>query len=486
MKKLHKFILKSFLGPLFFTFLISMFVLLMQFLFRYIDELVGKGLEWHIILEFVLYVSATLVPMALPLAVLLASIMTFGNLGEHYELTAIKSAGVSLNRLMRPLIVLVLIISLGALYFSNKVLPVASLKLTTLLLDIKKQNPEVILKEGIFTNDMKDFSIKVNTIDKKTGILRNLLIYDHRDKLYNNKVIVADSGIMNTSEDKMYMFLTLYSGSSYEEVTTKYHKRKNYPFKRIDFTEYKSVINLPGPNMKRTDESVYAGRSYRMFTMNELQVEEDSLYKQYYNKQRLFARTILNQRLFNKENRRYRTDSTRQKSLLRDTLSHDSIFVNANIQKQLICASSALALSRKTKESIRRKKEELFNSKRWINKYTNEWHRKLTLPFACFIFFFIGAPLGAIIRKGGLGLPVIISVVFFIFYYIISTSGERSAKEGAISSVVGMWLSTGIILPFGIILTYKATRDSALFNIDIYYNLLKKINPFNIIKRWKK
>lgn len=486
MKKLHKFILKSFLGPLFFTFLISMFVLLMQFLFRYIDELVGKGLEWHILLEFVIYVSATLVPMALPLAILLASIMTFGNLGEHYELTAIKSAGVSLSRIMRPLIILVIIISIGAFYFSNNVLPVASLKLTTLLLDIRKQNPELIIREGIFTNDLKDFSIKINNIDKETGVLHNLLIYDHREKLYNNKVIVADSGIMKTSADKLYMHLTLYSGSSYEEVATKYHKRKNYPFKKIEFSVYKSVIKLPGPNMKRTDESVYAGRSYRMFDMKQLTIEEDSLNRQYKEKQYIFAKTLLNQRLFNKENRRYRTDSTRGVYIKKDTLNHDSLYAQNNTEKRLMCISSALSLSRKAKESINRKKEELFNSKRWINKYTNEWHRKLTLPFACFIFFFIGAPLGAIIRKGGLGLPVIISVLFFIIYYIISTSAERSAKEGAISSFFGMWLSTGIILPFGIILTYKATRDSALFNIDVYLNFFKKLNPMKLLRKWKK
>lgn len=482
MKKLHSFILKSFLGPLAFTFFICMFVLLMQFLWRYIDELVGKGLDWIIIAEFLFYVSATLVPMALPLAILLASIMTFGNMGENYELTAMKAAGISLQRIMKPLIILIILISLGAFYFSNNIMPVASLKTTTLLVDIKKQNPELILKEGIFTNDLPKFSVKVGKIDKNTGMMYDLLIYDHSANLGNTDVTVADSGTMVTSEDKLTMNLTLYSGNIYQEVKQKPRKRnKNHPSRRIKFKVFKQNISLPGTDLKRTDENAYKN-SYRMLNLGQLVHQEDTLKLKLKKDKQIFAKSLTST-YFQKEPRSLLLDSVKSVLVTKKVLDADSLFSKLSLLKKQTTISYALDKGRKTREKISRKNNELSVQVKWLRKFTNEWHRKFTLPFACFIFFFIGAPLGAIIRKGGLGMPVIISILFFIAYYIISMTAERFSKELVLDPVWGMWMSSLIVLPLGIILTYKATTDSSVFNIENYIDFFKKINPLNLFKK---
>ncbi len=482
MKKLHLFILKSFLGPLIFTFFISMFVLLMQFLWRYIDELVGKGLEWTVIAEFLFYVSATLVPMALPLSILLAAIMTFGNMGENYELTAMKAAGISLQRIMRPLIVLVISISIGAFLFANYIMPVASLKTSSLLWDIKNQKPELLLQEGIFTNDLPNFSIKVGKIDKETGMMYNLLIYDHRDRLGNNNVTVADSGTMITSADKRNMHLTLYSGNIYQDVRPRnYSKRKNHPSRRMKFSVYKT--NVPMNNSFKRGSDDRFSKNYRMLNLKQLTQQEDSLNATLDREHKGFVSGLLQRHYFRKEVKSYRQDSVKKKLILAKTYNVDSLFKSITLNKQLTAISNAVTYARKARENIDRERRILTSQQKWISKFGNEWHRKFTLPFACFIFFFIGAPLGAIIRKGGLGMPVIVSVLFFIIYYIISATGERFSRELVTTPIIGMWLSSVIILPLGIILTYKATTDSTFFNIEVYIRFFQKLNPFRFLFR---
>lgn len=460
-----------------------MFVLLMQFLWRYIDEFVGKGLEWTIIAEFLFYVSATLVPMALPLAILLASIMTFGNMGENYELIAMKAAGISLQRIMKPLTILIVFISLGAFYFSNNVMPIASLKTSTLLYDIKKQNPELILKEGIFTNDLPNFSVKVGEIDKNTGMMHNLLIYDHRENLGNTDVTIADSGTMVTSADKLTMNLTLYSGNIYQEVKQKPRDRnKNHPSRRIKFQEFKQNISLPGSDLKRTDENRFKN-SYRMLNLAQLVSQEDSLESVLITGKDNFTKSLLARHYFQKEPKNLLKDSTKSVIITEKIKDADSLFNKLSPSKKLSTISYALDKGRKAREDISRKDGEFSGQIKWLRKFTNEWHRKFTLPFACFIFFFIGAPLGAIIRKGGLGMPVIISILFFIAYYIISMTAERFSKELILEPVLGMWMSSLIILPLGIILTYKATTDSSIFNIENYIDFFKKFNPLKLFKK---
>nr|WP_320118500.1 LptF/LptG family permease [uncultured Marinifilum sp.] len=481
MKRLHSFILKSFLGPLAFTFFVCMFVLLMQFLWRYIDELVGKGLEWTVIGEFLFYVSATLVPMALPLAILLASIMTFGNMGENYELTAMKAAGISLQRIMKPLIILVVCISISAFFFANYVMPIASLKTTSLLLDIKNQKPELILKEGIFTNDLPNFSIKVGPINKETGMMYDLLIYDHRNRRGNTNVTIADSGTMVTSENNQNMTLTLYSGNMYEEVKVK-SRNKKHPSRRIKFGVYETNVPLRSNKLKRGDEDRY-NKNYRMLNLRQLNQSEDSLSKVLNKSKNLFIKGLIAKNYFKKEVKKLRKDSVKVKDLLKKTKDIDSLFHAIPLDKQLTSVSNALTFARKTRENASRKEGEFMAKEKYLKRFTNEWHRKFTLPFACLVFFFIGAPLGAIIRKGGLGMPVIVSVLFFIFYYIISMTGERAAKQLVLNPILGMWISSLIILPLGIILTYKATTDSAFFNIENYIDFFKKINPLKFLKK---
>ena len=455
-----------------------MFVLLMQFLWRYIEDFVGKGLEWTVIVEFMFYISATLVPMALPLAILLASIMSFGNMGENYELIAMKAAGISLQKIMRPLIILVIFIGLGAFYFSNYVMPIASLKASTLLYDIKHQNPELVLKEGVFTSDLPGFGIKVDNIDKETGMIYNLMIYDHRKRQGNTQVIVADSGIMSTSDDKLFMDLTLHSGEMYEDVKAKKRKdRDKHPFRRIKFDLYKTTIDLPGNELKRTDEDRFRNSSYRMLNLKQLSNQRDTLEDELQEEKDRLAHQLTSYQYFKKENKTSRKDSLRQVLLNAKTWNADSLYQQLNLSDKLTSVGNALSYSRKSKDRISRNMSIQSSKKKWIQKHVNEWHRKFTLSFACVIFFFIGAPLGAIIRKGGLGMPVIVSVLFFIIYYIISMTGERAARELAISPFIGMWISTIVILPLGIILTYKATTDSSILNIDSYINFFKKINP---------
>jgi lipopolysaccharide export system permease protein len=483
MKRLHSFILKSFLGPLTFTFFICMFVLLMQFLWRYIDEFVGKGLDWTVIVEFMFYVSATLVPMALPLAILLASIMSFGNMGENYELIAMKAAGISLQRIMRPLIILVMFIGLGAFYFSNYVMPIASLKTSALLYDIKHQNPELILKEGIFTSDLPGFGIKVGQIDKETGMIYDLLIYDHRERQGNTQVTVADSGVMSTSADKLFMDLTLYSGNMYKEVKARKRRdRDKHPSQRVKFDLYKTTISLPGNELKRTDEEKFRN-SYRMLNLKQLSNQRDTLEDELQDEKDRLAHQLSSYQYFKKESKASRKDSTRQILLNAKIWNADSLYQQLDLSDKLTSVGNALSYSRKSKDRISRNIGIQTAKQKWIYKHVNEWHRKFTLSFACIIFFFIGAPLGAIIRKGGLGMPVIISVLFFIIYYIISMTGERAARELALSPFMGMWISSIVILPLGIVLTYKATTDSSILNIEAYINFFKRLNPTKLFSK---
>lgn len=460
-----------------------MFVLLMQFLWRYIEDFVGKGLEWTIIVEFMFYISATLVPMALPLAILLASIMSFGNMGENYELIAMKAAGISLQKIMRPLIILVVLIGLGAFYFSNYVMPIASLKASALLYDIKHQNPELVLKEGVFTSDLPGFGIKVDNIDKETGMIYNLMIYDHRERQGNTQVIVADSGIMSTSDDKLFMDLILHSGEMYEDVKAQKRKdRDKYPFRRIKFDLYKTTINLPGNKLKRTDEDRFRN-SYRMLNLKQLSRQRDTLEDELQEEKGRLAHQLSSYQYFKKESKSSRKDSLRQVLLNAKIWNADSLYQQLNLSDKLTSVGNALSYSRKSKDRISRNMGIQSSKKKWIQKHVNEWHRKFTLSFACIIFFFIGAPLGAIIRKGGLGMPVIVSVLFFIIYYIISMTAERAARELVISPFMGMWISSIVILPLGVILTYKATTDSSILNIDSYINFFKKINPTKLFPK---
>ncbi|NOQ27271.1 MAG: LptF/LptG family permease [Bacteroidales bacterium] len=507
MKRLHKFILKSYFGPLVATFFVSLFILLMQFLWKYIDDLAGKGLEWTIIAELILYASARLVPMALPLAILLSSIMTFGNLGEHFELTAIKSAGVSLQKFMTPLIFLAVLISIGAFYYSIYVIPYTNLKMHSLIYDVRNQRPELQIKEGMFYNGIEGYSIKIAQKNYKTDLLQNIMVYDHLENRNNVKVTVADSGYMRMTADEQNLILTLYNGYSYEEIKESRSKRKkdkNYPHQRQNFDKQVVVFKLTGLDFSRTDEDLFRNH-YQMFSLNQLEYAKDSLIIEYNKLINRFSKNILTTNYFKKEtslsnsrkgdgniiakNKRDDGFSANkiQPNVNKDTIKTDSIIITPqtfnldsifNIQKiksKSDAINHALTYARTTQNNINNSKKQFKSKAERIRRHQIEWHRKFALSFSCLVFFFIGAPFGAIIRKGGFGTPVVVSVLFFILYYVIMISGEKFAREGILLPYVGMWLPSFILMPLGIFLTYKATTDSGLLNADSYVLFFKKL-----------
>lgn len=470
--------LKSFAGPFVATFFISMFVLMMQFLWRMIDELVGKGLDASVIAEFLFYVSLTLVPMALPLAVLLSSIMTFGSLGENYELIALKSAGISLYRIMKPLIAVIIFLTCSAFMFSNNILPYANLKMHSLLYDIRRQKPEMSLKEGIFTNDLEGYSIKVDRIDKNTGMMYNVLIYNHKTGTGNCDVTMADSGIMVSDVKNAKMKLTLYSGHSYtDEGMKNLNLRRTFPFRRLRFGQETVLIDLPDTDLKRTDEGGFRSASM-MLNMKQLTDTIATMQRVLKNKKAGDTKRLLVSNYQRSKHTNAKQDSVLREQSREMFCDPDSLFRSFDYEEQQRALSNAVQYAREVKQ---RALDDLhYYTAQELNVIKNklELHRKFSLSFACFIFFFIGAPLGAIIRKGGLGAPVVISVLLFIIYYIISMMGERSAKEAVVSPAFGMWISAFILLPLGIILTYKSVTDSEMMNTESYKKFFEKVFRF--------
>lgn len=483
MKRLHLFVLRTFIGPFLMTFFICVFVLLMQFLWKYIDDMVGKGLEWNIVAELLLYASFALVPMAFPLAMLLASIMTFGNLGENYELLAIKASGVSLFRVMRPLIVVAIALSLFAFYFSNNILPKTNLKFGALLVSVKKQKPEMVISEGVFTNDIDGYSIKVERKSRKSNMLYGLMIYDHTKGKGNIKVTVADSGFMKISEDKKYMILTMYNGQSATNMDPSARgKNRTFPFRREKFGKETVTIPLEGFDFQRTDEERLRN-AYKMMNLKQLTQQEDSFYTVYKTRVRRFALSMNYPEPLTKAvvNITQPVDSLKKDYHFEaDTIvDYNNLHASLDEREKSDVIGLAMSKARANHQTINQNLYELYNQKKNVNKLTMEKHKKFTWSIACLIFFFIGAPLGAIIRKGGLGMPVVVSILMFITYYMVSISGEKFAREDMWNMTNGMWFSTFVFLPLGVFLTYKSANDSALLNIETYEHNIKRF--FNFI-----
>ncbi len=464
MKKLTLLVLRAFAGPMVITFIISLFVLLMQFLWKYIDDLVGKGIDTIIIIKLMIYVSVTLVPLALPLSLLLSSLMTFGNLAEHFEITACKSAGVSLQRIMRPLIITAFLICGSAFYFSNYILPIANLKMNALLYDVRQQKPALLIKEGIFYNGIDGYSIRVGKKESDGQTLRNIMIYDHSENRGNTKLILAESGKMAMSDDERYLLLYLYKGSSYEERENK-PGRSSRPLMRSEFEEELVRFDLSSFKMTRTNEQLFKD-NYQMLNLRQLSFASDSLEKKIKDKQNEFYKVLTG--MINIDTGKTQTAFV--------PLSNNTDFIKyfpADRQKMIV--STATYSVRNLKNMTDDMVQDMEIKSKSLAKHQIEWQRKFTLSFACLILFFIGAPLGAIIKKGGLGTPVVVSIIFFLIYHIISISGEKFAREGVILPWKGMWLSSIILLPIGIFLTYKATTDSGLFDKDTYTRYFNRL-----------
>lgn len=488
MKKLHKFILSSFFGPFFLTFFIVVFLLLMQFLWKYIDDLAGKGLEFHVLGELMFYVAASLVPLAMPLAILLASLMTLGNLGEHFELTAMKASGISLPRIVAPLIILNAFLTIAAFLFSNYVLPQTNLKMGSLLYDITNQRPELQIREGVFYSGIDDFSIRIGKKDYKTSMLYDIKIYDHTQQAGNASVTIADSGLMRMTEDKKYLIITLFNGFNYSDVSKRSadYRQNTYPFRRDKFAKQEIRKELVGFKLNRTDESVFR-QNYRMLSLRQLKHQSDSLRNNISRRLQtlnidLTPSLLLHHRdgLKGKNNStdpRFQTDSMKnlRKAALKNYKNFENTWNNLSANDRIAITNNIMNTVRDAKSNISSSATAYDSQMRNIRKHDIEWWKKFTLSVSCLIFFLIGAPLGAIIRRGGLGMPVVISVLFFVLWYVLSLSTEKMVREGVVNSVVGMWATSILLLIVGIFLVRKATVDSSLFNIEIYLSFFKKI-----------
>ncbi len=481
LKRLHLLVLKSFLGPFLLTFFIVIFVLVMQFLFKYINDLIGKGLELNVIAEFMLYLSTSMVPLALPLALLMAALMTFGNLGEFNELTALKSSGISLQRIMMPLIIVTLGISLGAFFFSNYVLPVANLKMRSLLYDIQRKKPEFQILEGIFYNGIEGYSIRIGHRGYKSGMLYDIRIYDHTQRHGNTYVTYADSGTMKLTGDERYLVINLYNGRSYEELQPEKQNRRDYtyPQRRDKFQEQVMTIEMKGFELTKTDESLFRG-NYNMMSLQQLKHFEDSI-----NDDINEINKGLNLTLMKSTYNDYRRSRSRKTTNPADTagikyitLNADSFFRTMPENQKLYVTGQAITQARSSLNYVSTTFVNTDSKIKRLRRYQIEIQRKFTLSFACFIFFFIGAPLGAIIRRGGLGMPTVISVLFFLVYYVISLSGEKFVRESIVTPFQGMWVSAVILFPIGIFLTYKAATDAAIMNMETYTNFIRKIKRY--------
>lgn len=471
MKKLYIFILKSYIGPLILTFFIALFILVMQFLWKYVDDLVGKGLEWHIIVRLLLYASSTFVPLALPLAILLSSIMTFGNLGENYELVAMKAAGISLRKIMMPLVMLSIVISITAFLFSNYVLPIANLKFHSLLYDVRQKKLALNIKEGIFYNGIEGFTIRIGNKDQDKNIIRDVMIYNHSKRRGNIQVTTAEWGKMELAPDKSTLIFTLFDGYTYEEILDRKDYKVSRPFQRTKFREQVKRFSGLDFGMSRTDETLFRN-NYQMMNINQLENSKDSLSDELIIRKERFRKSIDDKYAFY-----YQVDTLLGQidTAVIDTAIIDTTLIFADADKgiKLAAIDNALQSARSIKNSIGNSKDDFERRQERIRKHNIEWHRKFTLSIACLILFFIGAPLGAIIRKGGLGMPVVVSIFLFVIFHIISITGEKYARAGLLEPYMAMWMASAVLLPLGIFLTYKATTDSPLLDSDSWKKLFK-------------
>lgn len=459
------------------TFFIALFILDMQFLWKYIDDLVGKGLEWYLVAKLLYYASATFVPLALPLAVLLSSLMTFGNLGEYYELVAMKASGIPLKRIMRPLVILSVVISLSAFYFSNNILPIANLKFQTLYFDIREKKLAFNIKEGIFYKDIDGYTIRVKKKDKDGIHIHDVLIYNHTKRLGNIDVTIAKSGKMESTPDGRSIIFTLYDGYSYTEKVDVRNYRIYRPHERTHFTEQYKKFDLTNFEMNHTDESMFKDH-YMMLNLAQLQKSIDSLNIQLDERKEKYSSAFR----FSSINNKFQ--NSEELPIIDSTLiAEDSGFriLNKNSLGKIKTNALSSALTKtKTITNTLRDRE---NRELRIRKHRVTFYEKFTLSFACLVLFFVGAPLGAIIRKGGLGLPVVVSVVFFIIFHIITITGKKYVLAGVLEPMIGMWIASASLLPLGIFLTYKATTDAPLLDADSWR---KKFQPiFSLVKGFK-
>lgn len=467
MKKIHKLVLKAYVGPLLAIFFIVQFVLMMNFVWRYIDELTGKGLAASTIIELFVCGSINMIPLGLPLAMLLSAIMTMGNLGESFELLAMKSAGMSLMRILKPMLIVVFMISVGSYFISNNLVPYTNQRMYDILFDVREQRQELKFQDGMFFNGIPDMSIRVENQDSKTKLLRDVLIYDTRSINGDMTTTLADSGYIHMSDDKAYLYVTLYNGQTYEHTrNSQWYDRntmREHTFSRQDATFPMSEV--AGPGTSQSSRQYTESQTRNMVELEELM---DSLHILIDRSSMAAYEPLLKNEIFERDTTILPQDSIRiDRSEYRAINFYDSL-ANLPMRTHAKVYSTALSASRSSQGAYSFDEQSSKIALTQLYRAEVEWHRKLTLPIAIIIFFIIGASLGAIIKKGGLGTPIVISVIFFVIYYVMSIPGEKMAKEGTLETIYGMWIPIALLTPVAIFLVRKATNDSSLLDMDWY------------------
>ena len=457
MKKLDKLILRSFLGPLLLTFTLSVFVLLMQFVWKYIDDMVGKGLDFSVIAELLLYASATFVPMALPIAVLFASIMTMGNFGEKYELVAMKAGGVSVSRVMLPMTVVVLMLTGVAFYFANNIMPEAMVSYRKTLYDVTRKKPAVNIRPGEYYKEIDGYVIRVGSKSQDGHTLQDVVIYDHKKGREETTVIVAKSGTMQSTMDNRYLIFSLDDGYTYTEVGGSRDVNRSHPMTAIHFSKQTISIDISSFAYSKSGEDLFKG-SYQTMNVAELSVALDSLKVSLDKRYDTYQRDAeINLRTW----KRYVARADEEHKVAAFNLHTRLDTIDAATREKMLNRARYIANTAVT--DSRNYGDFLETDREYVNKHDIERHKKFTLSVACLLLFLIGAPFGSIVRKGGLGLPLVASVGFFVFYYVVGMIAEKAVRESAIGPG-GMWVSSFVMLPIGIFLTLQATTDSSFFD----------------------
>lgn len=455
MKKIDKLILKSFLGPLLLTFAIAVFVLLMQFVWKYIDDLVGKGLDFGVIAELMLYASATFVPMALPIAVLFASIMTMGNFGEKYELVAMKAGGISVRRIMMPMAIVAFLLMGVAFYFANNVLPVAMYQYRTTLYDIQRKKPAVSIRPSEYYDEIDGYVIRVNSKDPDGRTMRDIIIYDHSEGINRTNIIVADRGYMQSTPDDHYLMFTLRDGYTYSQPMDGENAEK-MPLTSIGFDEQILTFDISSFAFQKSDVELFSNH-YQMLNVTQLDSTIGALEASLDGRYDEFQRAVLDKMHIYQTTGSHQGDSAHYMDV-------EKLISDTNTVARQKIYNQAHAVAFNAMNDVSMYQQMISSDKEWINRHYIEWMRKFTLSVACLLLFLIGAPFGSIVRKGGLGMPLVASVIFFVLYYVIGMIYEKSVRESAIGPI-GMWMATFIFIPIGALLTWQATTDSSLFDL---------------------
>ena len=466
MKIAYRYIIKNFLGPLVLTFFVAIFILLMQFLWKYVDDLVGKGLEIHILLKFMFYAAGSLMNMALPLAVLLASLMTFGNMGERLEVVAMKSAGISISKMMAPLAMVSVLLTIFAFWYADKVIPVANLKLRTLIYSVQEQKPALNIESGVFYNGFDDITIRIGHKHADNSTIEDVLIYDHSRHQGNVTMTYAKSGTMKMTDDGKYLLFVLRDGYFWDESVNMESRTASKPLNRATFGEQYKRFDLSSFEMKESDEEFFAS-SQQAMPMSMLAEKIDTMKVQVARAQNEVSKGFLN-------NLYYFTNYVQFKEKMLPVIPLDSL-KPLTAEQRMDAYKYARQNAEAVVNSAKFAEQDVYYRELSLRSYQVEYHNKFTFSLACLLFFFIGAPLGSIIRKGGIGIPLVITVAFFTFYFMITAFGKNMATTGQMSAFSGVWLSTLVLIPICVLLTYKATVDSSMLSKETYEKFFRKI-----------